>query len=63
MTDVEHMIDSEFDRSWHSKNSSLEKKMKLATLKGMLNKVAAKKRGLMKGEKLGSAMSVPVSSR
>merc|ERR1719447_660814 len=64
LTKIEDMIDSEKCQLLsNSKKSSLEKKMKLVTLKGMLNKVAAKRRGLLKGKKMGSAMSVPVSSR
>ena len=64
LTNVECMFDSDKCQLLsNSKKSSLEKKMELMTLKDMLNKVAAKKRGLLKGKKLGSAMSVPVSSR
>ena len=64
LTKIEDMIDSDKCQLLsNSKKSSLEKKMKLVTLKGMLNKVAAKRRGLLKGKKLGSAISVPVSSR
>merc|ERR1719447_1887481 len=64
LTNVEDIIDSDKCQLLsNSKKSSLEKKMKLVTLKGMLNKVAAKRRGLLKGKKMGSVMSVPVSSR
>ena len=57
LTKVEDMIDSDKCQLLsNSKNSGLEKKMEMATL-------VAKKRGLLKGKKLGSAMSVPVSNR
>merc|ERR1719447_480008 len=63
LTNVEDIIDSDKCQLLsNSKNSGLEK-MEMVTLKIMLNKVAAKRRGLLKGKKLGSAISVPVSSR
>ena len=57
LTKVEDMIDSDKCQLLsNSKNSGLEKKMEMVTL-------VAKKRGLLKGKKLGSAMSVTVSNR
>jgi len=61
---VEYMIDS-YKRHLlsNSKKSSLEKKMKLVTLKGILNVVGAKKRCLLKEKKSGSTTSAPFSNR
>ena len=48
---VKYMIDSDKHHLLsYSKKSSLEKKMKLVTLKGILNMVGAKKRCLMKSD-------------
>ena len=57
LTKVEDMIDSDKCQLLsNSKSNGLEKKKEMVTL-------VAKKRGLLKGKKLGSAMSVPVSNR
>merc|ERR1719462_124344 len=61
---VEYMIDSDKRLLLsNSKKSSLEKKMKLVMMKGILNTVGAKKRGLLKEKKSGSTTSVPSSNR